>query len=161
MKLKKSAKRGLWVIGTTLLVIIALHTFVGNPSFNHAVAEEYLENEIAWTNEGGVVTDAFKVYGGNEEEVYIWYAFEEFITEKNDIGGGASIAVKLIVEDGIVTDHQIPEDGSLYMESMKELFPFHIRWRMPQAIPLSLEKAIELEQSALLAAFEEEQNQNE
>ncbi|TFD99885.1 hypothetical protein [Jeotgalibacillus sp. R-1-5s-1] len=161
MKLKKSAKRGLWVIGISVLAIFVLYVFVGTPSFDHAEAEEYLENEIAWTNEGGVVTDAFKVYGGNEEEIYVWYAFEEFITEQNDIGGGASIAVKLIIEDGIVIDHQIPEDGSLYTESMKELFPFHVRWRMPQAMPLSLEKAIALEQAKLLAAFEEEQNQDE
>ncbi|AJD90069.1 hypothetical protein JMA_07520 [Jeotgalibacillus malaysiensis] len=158
MKLKKSAKIGLTVISLTTAAIIAVNMFASIPEYNADSASDYLKKELAYVSNQGAVTDSFKVYGGNEEALYIWYAFEEFLPEKNETGSGASLAVKLLMEDGRVTGHEVPEEGELYEDSMKELFPWHVRWRMPDGeVPLSLEKEIDIKQARLIAALEEQE----
>ncbi|WP_404407494.1 hypothetical protein [Jeotgalibacillus malaysiensis] len=156
MRLKKSAKIGLTVISLTTAAIIAVNIFASIPEYNANSASAYLKKELAFVNNQGEVTDSYKVYGGNEEELYIWYAFEEFLPEENDTGSGASLAVKLLMENGRITGHEVPEEGELYEDSMKELFPWHVRWRMPSGdVPSSIEKEIDIKQARMLAALEE------
>lgn len=156
MRLKKSAKIGLTVISLTAAAIIAVNMFASIPEYNADSASGYLKKELAYMSMQGEVTDSFNVYGGDENELYIWYAFEEFLPEENETGSGASLAVKLLMENGKVTGHEVPEDGALYEESMQELFPWHVRWRMPRGeVPLSIEQEIEIKQARILAALEE------
>lgn len=156
MRLKKSAKTGLTVITLTTAMIIAVNVFASIPEYNADSASAYLKNELTYANNHGEITDSFKVYGGNEEELYIWYAFEEFLPGENETGSGASLAVKLLMENGRVTGHEVPEEGELYEDSMKELFPWYVRWRMPSGdVPLAIEQEIDIKQARMLAALEE------
>ena len=156
MKLKKSAKNGLIVIALTTTIIMTVNLMVSVPAYNGASASDYLEREVAYTNNQGEVTDSFKVYGGNENELYIWYAFDEFLAAENETGSSASLAVKLLLENGKVVGHEVPEEGELYVDSMKELFPWHVRWRMPHGdVPSSIEREIEMEQARILAEMKE------
>ncbi|MBM7579531.1 hypothetical protein [Jeotgalibacillus terrae] len=162
MKLKKSARNGLIVIALSTAVITVVNLMVSVPSYNGDNASAYLEKEVAFTNNQGEVTDSFKVYGGNEDELYIWYAFDEFLAAENETGSSASLAVKLLIENGKVVGHEVPGDGELYVDSMKELFPWHVRWRMPRGeVPLSIEREIEMEQARILAEIKEMKSKQE
>ncbi|TFE02040.1 hypothetical protein [Jeotgalibacillus salarius] len=159
MKLKKSAKIGLAIISLSAAALITVNAMISIPSFDHEDASSYLEKEVAEVNRQGVVTDAFKVFGGNDEELYIWYSFEEFLVEKNDHGTSGSLAVKLFMENGKVIGHELPAEGELYTDSMKKLFPWHVRWRMPNGdVPSSIEREIDIQQSAIIAELEESED---
>ncbi|MFB1082921.1 hypothetical protein [Jeotgalibacillus sp. JSM ZJ347] len=156
MRLKKSAKTGLTVITLTTAMIIAVNVFASIPEYHADSASAYLKKELAYVSGQGQVTDSFKVYGGNNGELYIWYAFEEFHAEENETGSGASLAVKLLMENGRVIGHEVPEEGELYEDSMKKLFPWYVRWRMPSGdVPLAIEQEIDIKQARMLAALEE------
>ncbi|MDZ5713226.1 hypothetical protein [Jeotgalibacillus haloalkalitolerans] len=158
MKLKKSAKTGLIVISLSTAAMIAVNMLVSVPDYEHESASAYLEKEVAFTSNQGEVTDSFKVYGGNDDELYIWYAFDEFLAEENETGSGASLAVKLLIENGKVVGHELPDEGELYEDSMKELFPWHVRWRMPRGdVPSSIEREIDIQQTSILAALKEKE----
>ncbi|PPA69794.1 hypothetical protein [Jeotgalibacillus proteolyticus] len=157
MRLKKKVKYNLYGIALAT-VLLAINLLVPTPSYQTASLERYLEENIAWNNTGGVITDAYKIYGEKEDELYLWYTFEEWNRENQDIEAGASLPVVILLnEQEEAVGHKVPDDGSNYTNSVKELFPFYVRVRMNHdGVPLSLRQSINIQQKALPPVEEEE-----
>jgi hypothetical protein len=74
-----------------------------------------------------------KSIGENELEVYAWVMEESFYKEEEKVivAAGSSIPHKFIIEtiggEYQILDYQIPRDGNLYSEDMKEIFPLGVR----------------------------------
>ncbi|TDL33090.1 hypothetical protein E2R51_10565 [Jeotgalibacillus sp. S-D1] len=157
MRLKKKVKYTLYI---TLLVIIIIifNASVSFPSYNAKSLEAYLNNNIAQKTDGGIITDAYKIYGGNDQEMYLWYGFEVWNREQQDIEAGASLPVVIQLNDqNEPISHEIPEDGSNYTNSMKELFPLYVRIRMNDTdMPGSIRHSIDMQQDSLPPSDDDE-----
>lgn len=156
MRLKKKVKYTLYII-LIVIVIIIFNASVTFPSYNAKSLEAYLTEQIAWKNNGGTITDAYKIYGGSDQKLYLWYGFEEWNREKQEIESGASLPVVIRLNDqNEAVSHVIPEDGSNYTDSMKELFPLYVRIRMNHSgMPGSIRHSIDMQQDALPPLDEE------
>ncbi|MEW9500967.1 hypothetical protein [Jeotgalibacillus marinus] len=158
MRLKRPAKYGLYMIILSLLILVFNLLFL-LPKYDSASLDSYLEEKIAWKNEeDSVITDAYKIYGGNENELYLWYEFEEWNREKQEVvARGSSPMVVLLNEQREAVGHTTLRDGDEYVNNMKELVPFFVRMRMTTGdVPRSIEHAIEIQQADLPPEEEEE-----
>ncbi|KIL49554.1 hypothetical protein [Jeotgalibacillus soli] len=151
LRLKRPVKHGLYIIGAAITAIIVINGYFSSPSYQSEALHTYLEKEIAWKNHNGVITDAFKIYGSTDDELYLWYLFEEWDVDNQTVKSAASLPLIIELNNrGEAIGHKIPEDGALYPESMKELFPFHVSVRMPKnGAPSSIVQAVKMQQEDL------------
>ncbi|KIL52843.1 hypothetical protein [Jeotgalibacillus campisalis] len=160
MRLKKKIKYVLYALVTGVLILL-FNLFFQVPDHQTRSVKKYLETNVAWNNQGGVITDGYKIYGGKDGELYVWYTFEEWNREKQQIDSGASLPLVILLdEENKAAGHKRPADGASYEESVKDLFPFYVRARMNHdTAPASIRQMISAQQEKLPP--EEEENTEE
>lgn len=136
------------IFGLTLAMIVIILLVIGILAFNrkenvvwitdneflYDIAKEYVINEKRNNDpdKDEINYNVFADYEGfgieikdNKKYVYMWI-FEESCYENNDelnIGSGSSMPYKFTFENNKIINYQIPEDGSYYVKSIKDMFP--------------------------------------
>jgi len=102
--------------------------------------EIYLKNEEHHRYENSHTFISMETYlieeKNNMINVYVWALIETYYEKNGEVKqeSGSSIPYKITLKkdnnEYIVTDYQIPKDGSYYVSSMKKLFPYLVRNKM-------------------------------
>jgi hypothetical protein len=105
------------------------------------VIDEFIEETVAVQSRGGKSFSAQEIYGTEEKDdqifVFLWSYYQEYyLSSSGELlqGTGASLPLVIVLGKGEneiynVVTHYLPQDGSLYTNSIRELFPekYHSR----------------------------------
>ena len=143
-KIKKKLNKKIIFISIIFLIIICcIFIFSNNKKINliddsdelYDLAITYLKNEQFKDNPDSKLKDFnvfYSYYGFGIEEksntkyAYMWiYSQSYYLEEENAlaISGGVSMPYKFTFKDNKILNVEIPKDGELYVQSVKELFP--------------------------------------
>ncbi len=92
---------------------------------NRDAIERYLENFLIEPSFGGVIFSDYHKIGSAGRSIFVWAYISEYYQEDGEIkqGTAVSLPVSLTLSQlSDVVDHKVPEDGSLYKESVKDIF---------------------------------------
>ncbi len=128
------------VFALIIVIVVVILTkkentaFIENNEFLYDKAIDYIVKQIKLESHDKDKEDyqVFTDYEGfgieekdNKKVAYMWILQESYYIENNElqISEGSSMAYKFIFENNEVIDYEIPEDGSYYTSSIKNMFP--------------------------------------
>lgn len=96
--------------------------------------EKYLSDEIFRESNNGKTFGTFEILGLDNNEIYIWALIMNYDKGKNELAGGWSVPLVLMVQrvngNLEILGFHAPGDGNLYSEDVKKLFPKHLHQRI-------------------------------
>jgi hypothetical protein len=169
------SKRG-WIWTGLVLAIIAIGFMVfmnDRKQAENILAENDMEKvarEFIWVkNSESDVYYAYEVMGKKEKEnqmeIYIWLYATEYRNSPAgyEQGTGASGPVAVYLQDDgrgyRLVNHKVPGDGAMYVEGIKKLFPFYVRWQIHLGTESHNNRADRLEKE-IQTQMSEKQNPN-
>ena len=119
---------GIFALKKDDTVWITDNEFLYDKAVDYIVEQSKLESHDKDKEDYQVFID-YKGFGIEEKDnkkiAYMWILEESYYVENNELqtSTGSSMAYKFTFENNEVVDYELPEDGSYYASSIKDMFP--------------------------------------